>query len=969
MKPTQKNLIFSLIFILLIISFAIPNINSNKVLDNNDQNNYIIQTSESIVSIIIDGNDDLASHPMVTGNGIWSDPYLIDNYKILGSGSDIGINISNTNKPFIIQNCSIENYLHGISLTNVSNGKIENNTMLNNTYSGISVYNSHNNTLIDNTALNNEDGILISYSDNNTLKENNASYNNRFGLWISNSAINNTIIGNTALNNKVDGIHLHRTHNNTIIDNNVSNNKLNGIYLDESHNNTILGNTANSHENYGIMISGSINNTLSNNTASQNGEYGIILLNSDYNMLTNNTALNNNRTGIILSNSNNNILTDNIILQNIDSGIRLDYSNNNTIMNNTASHNTHGIYLYHSNNNTLKNDTTSYNGYGIYLYYSDNNTLMKNIALDNSVYGIFLSYSEYCTLFENIMKSSGIWIFGSLFDLLSLEINESNTVNYKSIYYFKNQIGLKKSDYTDPGQIILINCSNSDISEVNISNSSMGISLFYSDNNILTSNNASNNTVCGIYLYNSDENMLIGNTVSNNSYYGIYLMRWSDENSIMGNIASNNGENGFHFYASDNNTITDNMVSNNQENGIHLRESDNNRIMDSTISHNQDTGLYIDFYSENNTIYNNFIIENDLNAYDDGAGNQWDNGTIGNYWDDYSGMDLNNDGVGESPYNISGYQESQDSYPIWDFGPTITINYPNNIIEIGSNMPSFIVENSDARLDTMWYSLNGGDNIKFTSDFTFNQAEWDLLPDGIVTITFYANNTEGKIYSESIIIIKNTIPIIISPSNNEEFGSEVPSFIVEVSDPQLDTMWYSLNGGRNIIFTSNNTFNQVEWELLPDGIVTITFYANDTKGNIASKSITIIKNTSPIITIISPSNNEEFGSEAPSFIVEIFHPQLHTMWYSLNGGKNITFTSNNTFNQVDWELLPDGIVTITFYANNTEGKIASESITIIKDTSPDTNGSIPSYSIMIIISITAIALIFLVAKYQKKIKY
>jgi len=29
---------------------------------------------------------------------------------------------------------------------------------------------------------------------------------------------------------------------------------------------------------------------------------------------------------------------------------------------------------------------------------------------------------------------------------------------------------------------------------------------------------------------------------------------------------------------------------------------------------------------------------NNINAVDDGNNNQWDNGTIGNYWDDYGGI-------------------------------------------------------------------------------------------------------------------------------------------------------------------------------------------------------------------------------------------------------------------------------------------------------------------------------------------
>ena len=49
---------------------------------------------------------------------------------------------------------------------------------------------------------------------------------------------------------------------------------------------------------------------------------------------------------------------------------------------------------------------------------------------------------------------------------------------------------------------------------------------------------------------------------------------------------------------------------------------------------------------------------------DNGNNNKWDNGTIGNYWDDYNGCDSNNDGIGETPYDIPGNADTQDNYPI-----------------------------------------------------------------------------------------------------------------------------------------------------------------------------------------------------------------------------------------------------------------------------------------------------------------
>ena len=83
-----------------------------------------------------------------------------------------------------------------------------------------------------------------------------------------------------------------------------------------------------------------------------------------------------------------------------------------------------------------------------------------------------------------------------------------------------------------------------------------------------------------------------------------------------------------------------------------------------------------------NYIFNNTFIGNGLPAEDNSSNNFWDNGAIGNSWDNYVGVDLNDDGIGDSPYSITGTAGSQDRYPIYsdgdDIGPQIIINSSEN---------------------------------------------------------------------------------------------------------------------------------------------------------------------------------------------------------------------------------------------------------------------------------------------------
>ena len=68
---------------------------------------------------------------------------------------------------------------------------------------------------------------------------------------------------------------------------------------------------------------------------------------------------------------------------------------------------------------------------------------------------------------------------------------------------------------------------------------------------------------------------------------------------------------------------------------------------------------------------------------DDGLTNHWDNGMIGNYWEDYLGVDANDDGIGDTPYDIPGGEGVQDNFPIWDDGPDSIIPGYNLTLFLG----------------------------------------------------------------------------------------------------------------------------------------------------------------------------------------------------------------------------------------------------------------------------------------------
>ncbi|MHA1942624.1 MAG: Loki-CTERM sorting domain-containing protein, partial [Candidatus Hodarchaeales archaeon] len=116
--------------------------------------------------------------------------------------------------------------------------------------------------------------------------------------------------------------------------------------------------------------------------------------------------------------------------------------------------------------------------------------------------------------------------------------------------------------------------------------------------------------------------------------------------------------------SSDNNTISENNVNSNSR-GIYLESyTESNTISRNNVTNNT-YGIVLDYNNnDNNLVFMNCFLENTLNAGDYGLNNQWDNGTVGNFWDDYTGVDSDGDGIGDVPFNITGFGNSQDNFPL-----------------------------------------------------------------------------------------------------------------------------------------------------------------------------------------------------------------------------------------------------------------------------------------------------------------
>ncbi len=268
---------------------------SSEYSDNFNKDNKNLQPSKISGPIYIDDTDPNYNWSVAkdagicTGNGIYSDPYVIEDLVIDGGGWGSCIVINNSDVYFIIRNCKL--YKSGPGGWDA----------------GIGVHGTFNGVIINNNCSSNWKGIYLMYSNYITILGNTANDNHHQGIFLI-SSNNNIISGNTANGNSNDGINLFEGSNNNNVSGNTANNNYYGISLNSDYN-TISGNTAN--DNYrGISLTFSNYNKISGNTANAN-TIGIFFLASNNNYISGNTLLGNDECIVEKSGCEGNVFENN----------------------------------------------------------------------------------------------------------------------------------------------------------------------------------------------------------------------------------------------------------------------------------------------------------------------------------------------------------------------------------------------------------------------------------------------------------------------------------------------------------------------------------------------------------------------------------------------------------------------------------------------------------------------------------
>ncbi|ODS35924.1 MAG: hypothetical protein A7315_04990 [Candidatus Altiarchaeales archaeon WOR_SM1_79] len=573
-----------------------------------------------------------------------------------------------------------------------------------------------------------------------------------------------------------------------------------------------------SYGEYALYLYGCSNNFIENCTVSESRRHGIYVRYSSFTFIKNSDIGPNNWNGIYLRESTNAEVANCTVHLNSFEGISTSESSFIKIMDcESSSNEVDGVHFFMSSNITLTNSSIYQNmNNGLGLKLSKDIIIQTCTIFSNDADGVFLPDNinitiKDCTINDHdnglyCTNSSKISILNSIIHTnkdsgISLIDTSHNTLDDLDIYSCgKFGITLTK----DP--VYLVGCFNTTINNTNISDNMYGVLIRFSQNTSLENSYIYQNKN-GLIAQENENPIIIGNNISNNQYYGISF------------IGSSNG------------FVTFNELYQNYY------------------------GIFLLAPSENNLVHHNTIKKHVYYSYGVSFLNQWDDGAEGNYWGDYDGVDMDSNGIGDTPYPINPVGE--DRYPLVDFN--------NTRFKILSTIPSNESINVP-NTTTIKFSLSEGAIIStfegnitiFPStpilSYTWEDFEMNLtltiptLLEGelyIVTINANATGISGRSLSYPFILIfytdnsSDTIPPTITEvyptgsdvlTNTSYIGITFSELMVKSSVESAFSIYPDIPG--EFEWINNTLYFYPKWEFLDLKTYTVTI-----NGSIAKDAV------------------------------------------------------------------------------------------------------------------------------------
>jgi Periplasmic copper-binding protein (NosD) len=294
-----------------------------------------------------------------------------------------------------------------------------------------------------------------------------------------------------------------------------------------------------------------------------------------------------------------------------------------------------------------------------------------------------------------------------------------------------------------------------------------GIDIRNSSNGVIDLNNISTNFI-GINLHKKCVNInMTNNEIGNNTYgilaFGIYFngMVTIEEQVSACYIKSNNFTindhaiflNGSITYV----WITDNTISNSTITGVILKGSSVPILF-----------FTINIEPQYNFIYENEFRNNIIHASDEGIANHWNSSTTGNFWDNYTGTDLDDNGIGDAPYTFG---TKNDYLPIFS-------DEPNNLPVITTTLDEYLYQKSDQIINISW-NITDPDTLTTSYSILRNNSVVKIgnwVSNTLVSFNFNGNyesiNNISMIVNDGCTQSNVSKDVILKINDNPKFSSK-----------------------------------------------------------------------------------------------------------------------------------------------------------------------------------------------------
>jgi len=278
-------------------------------------------------------------------------------------------------------------------------------------------------------------------------------------------------------------------------------------------------------------------------------------------------------------------------------------------------------------------------------------------AWANEGYPVYVRYPSIQEAINSANEGDTVFVSSGLYV-------EHLTVN-KSLTLFGENEYSTIIDGTDDGTIFYVTASNVSISDFTIQycgcscQGYCGIDVEGNQQNVnITNNNLASNGY-GIKLDQTQMVLISNNTITGpNRDWSILVFNSSTvlilKNNVTGNL------NGIEIENCSDTMVSRNTVLNSFT-GIFVSNSNNDTFFGNTLSSNKNYGIYVR-QSGNNTIFHNSFLGNTRHVLNFNSMDFWDNGAEGNYWSNYTGVDSDFDGIGDTSHVLDA--DNTDHYPL-----------------------------------------------------------------------------------------------------------------------------------------------------------------------------------------------------------------------------------------------------------------------------------------------------------------